>query len=73
MYFFTLAVQVVLLLVFLWGVSTIFVGFITKKRILPPAGHSHTMAVLICAHNEGRVVGKLLESLVQQDLSLIHI
>ncbi len=25
------------------------------------------MAVLICAHNEGRVVGKLLESLVQQD------
>ena len=67
MYFFTLAVQVVLLLVFLWGVSTIFVGFITKKRILPPAGHSHTMAVLICAHNEGRVVGKLLESLVQQD------
>ena len=34
---------------------------------MPPAGHSHTMAVLICAHNEGRVVGKLLESLVQQD------
>lgn len=46
MYFFTLAVQVVLLLVFLWGVSTIFVGFITKKdlaacRTFPYHGGPH--------------------------------
>jgi cellulose synthase/poly-beta-1,6-N-acetylglucosamine synthase-like glycosyltransferase len=66
MYTFTLVIQVILLVTFFWACSTIFVGMITKKRKAMPARENKKFAIVICAHNEERVLDKLLKSLISQ-------
>lgn len=66
MYTFTLVIQIILLLTFLWAISTIFVGMITRKRKTGPVTDTKRFAIVICAHNEERVLGKLLQSLLDQ-------
>lgn len=62
MYVLTFIVQLVLFLTFLWICSTVFMGRMTsKKPRLVTAGPSR-FAILVCAHNEEPVIGKLLRS-----------
>lgn len=66
MYGLTLLIQVVLLLTFLWTCATVLLGLVTKKKSRPVVAGPSTFAVLICAHNEETVVGKLLRALEEQ-------
>jgi cellulose synthase/poly-beta-1,6-N-acetylglucosamine synthase-like glycosyltransferase len=72
MYVFTFVVQIILLAAFLWACSTIFVGMITQKRVPAPATEEGNFAVVICAHNEERVLDKLLKSLMDQTYPREH-
>ncbi len=67
MYVLTFIVQLVLFLTFLWTCSTVFMGQLTRKKARPVAAGPSRFAVLVCAHNEGPVIGKLLQSLEDQD------
>lgn len=56
-----------LLLFVFWMMAVTFVGFLVGDRKMPlKVTKEYSFAVLICAHNEGQVVGKLLESLAKQ-------
>lgn len=67
MYVLTFIVQLVLFLTFLWTCSTVFMGQLTRKKARPVAAGPSRFAILVCAHNEGPVIGKLLQSLEAQD------
>ncbi|MGP2526751.1 glycosyltransferase family 2 protein [Acidaminococcus sp. LBK-2] len=67
MYVLTFIVQLVLFLTFLWTCSTVFMGQLTRKKARPVAAGPSRFAILVCAHNEGPVIGKLLQSLEDQD------
>ena len=67
MYVLTFIVQLVLFLTFLWTCSTVFMGQLTRKKARPVAAGPSRFAILVCAHNEAPVIGKLLQSLEDQD------
>ncbi len=67
MYRLTLLIQVVLLVTFLWTCATVALGMLTRKKPRPVVAGPSTFAVLVCAHNEEGVVGKLLRALEEQD------
>ncbi len=67
MYILTFIVQLVLFLTFLWTCSTVFMGQLTRKKARPVAAGPSRFAILVCAHNEAPVIGKLLQSLEDQD------
>lgn len=67
MYVLTFIVQLVLFLTFLWTCSTVFMGRLTLKKPRPVVSGPSRFAILVCAHNEEPVIGKLLQSLEDQD------
>lgn len=67
MYTITLLVQLLLLITFLWVAGTTLMGLLHPKKDKPGSGAYCSMAVVVCAHNEEAVVGKLLQSLAEQD------
>lgn len=67
MYVLTFIVQLVLFLTFLWTCSTVFMGRLTPKKPRPVVAGPSRFAILVCAHNEEPVIGKLLQSLEDQD------
>lgn len=50
-----------------YKVVYLLVGFFAKPRTFPPAAKQHTYGIVIAARNEERVIGKLLDSIGQQD------
>ena len=67
MYGLTLLIKVVLLFTFLWTCATVLMGLLTRKKPRPVVAGPSMFAVLVCAHNEEGVVGKLLRALEEQD------
>lgn len=67
MYVLTFIVQLLLVLTFLWTCSTVFLGLVTRRKKRPVVAGPSRFAVLVCAHNEANVVGKLFQSLEDQD------
>lgn len=67
MYGLTLLIQVVLFLTFFWTCCTVIGGMLTRKKPRPVVAGPSRFAVLVCAHNEENVVGKLLRALEEQD------
>lgn len=60
---FIVVVQGILTLQMVWLGVVIFLGLIKKKKPLPQTDKKRRFAVVICAHNEERVIAHLLESL----------
>lgn len=75
MYELTLAIQLVLFVTFAWAACTILRGMARTRPAKPPGGTPCRFGIIVCAHNEENVVGKLLESLEQQhyDKNLFHV
>ena len=67
MYRLTFIVQLLLVVTFLWTCSTVFMGLLTRRKEKPVTGEPSRFAILVCAHNEANVVGKLFQSLEDQD------
>ena len=44
----------------------LIVGFFGKAKVFPEAKKEHTYAVVICARNEEKVIGNLLDSIAAQ-------
>ena len=61
MYRLTFIVQLLLVVTFLWTCSTVFMGLLTRRKEKPVTGESSRFAILVCAHNEANVVGKLFQ------------
>lgn len=53
----------------LYKIVFVLIGFFTKEKPLPPPnpdGKKHTFAIVVCARNEERVIGNLIESIRKQ-------
>lgn len=70
-----LIIQVICGIPMLWSVCVVLISCFKKKRISPKAEKKHKFAVVICAHNEERTIGLLLNSIGMTDYpkELVHI
>jgi cellulose synthase/poly-beta-1,6-N-acetylglucosamine synthase-like glycosyltransferase len=63
----TTFIQVVLLIAFMWSAAVTLFGLSRGKKQLNIIAKPSRFAILICAHNEETVIGKLLASLNKQN------
>ncbi len=75
MYELTLVIQVMLFSTFAWAACTILRGMRRGRIEKSATGDPSRFAIIVCAHNEAQVVGKLLQSLENQryDRNLFHV
>ena len=55
------------ILLYLHQFVYLFVSVFRGKRALPPAGKRHRLGIVICARNEEKVLGQLIESIRRND------
>lgn len=52
---------------YFYQVVFMIIGIFSKKRRFPEAKKNHTFAIVICARNEEKVIGNLIESIKSND------
>ncbi len=64
---FNLVILAFFVVAFFYQIVYIFVVFCHKHAPYRQASTLHTYAVIVCAHNEGKVIGELIRSINEQD------
>ncbi|MBC5647405.1 glycosyltransferase family 2 protein [Christensenella tenuis] len=59
--------------IMIWMVITTLAGLAKPRALVPKDSRQYRFAVLVCARNEERVIGNLIDSLKKQDYSNYHI
>lgn len=59
--------------IMIWMVITTLAGLAKPRALVPKNSRQYRFAVLVCARNEERVIGNLIDSLKKQDYSNYHI